>query len=622
RMPMLSRGTLVTVPLVDKLENKCWEAKIVEQKDTRIKLSINSPPTAPIGCYELSVITWTPKGRTRFSCKPEDYIYLLFNPWCKDDLVFMDKENERNEYVLNDVGKIYYGNESQIGTRNWNFGQFADGVLAACLFILEKSQALASGWGNPVNIVRVVSAMVNSNDDQGVVEGNWSSSYANGTSPTLWTGSVEILKQYHKTKGKPVKYGQCWVFAGVTNTVLRCLGIPTRCITNFSSAHDTDVSLTCDMYFDEKMRPIESLNNDSIWNFHVWNESWMSRPDLPAGMGGWQVVDATPQETSQGTFCCGPTPVLAIRDGLVNVKYDAPFVFAEVNSDRLYWQKNTDGTFTQTSIQKSIVGHNISTKAVGSDSREDITHLYKHPEGSDAERVAVETASRYGSKPNTYPRPMASDVTLQVAVKGKGPWVGEDAQLSFTLENSCTEKRSIELYCQVAIMYYTGVLKGTVKKDEIAVKLKSKEVHSLDWTVPYDLYKDQLVDQAALMLTVLGRVIETKQVLATRFNFRLCTPKLTITPAGDAVVGKEMAAKITFTNPLPRVLKSAKICIEGLGLLNAKNILYGDVGSLATITPTVKFTPTLSGQRKLLASLDCQQLTQVHGAADILVKEK
>ena len=37
---------------------------------------------------------------------------------------------------------------------------------------------------------------------------------------------------------------------------------------------------------------------DSIWNFHVWNDVWMARPDLPKGYGGWQAIDATPQELS------------------------------------------------------------------------------------------------------------------------------------------------------------------------------------------------------------------------------------------------------------------------------------------------------------------------------------
>ena len=32
----------------------------------------------------------------------------------------------------------------------------------------------------------------------------------------------------------------------------------------------------------------------------MWNESWFKRPDLPDGHDGWQVYDATPQETSAG----------------------------------------------------------------------------------------------------------------------------------------------------------------------------------------------------------------------------------------------------------------------------------------------------------------------------------
>lgn len=67
-------------------------------------------------------------------------------------------------------------------------------------------------------------------------------------------------------------------------------------------------------------------------NFHVWNDCWMARPDLPPGHGGWQAVDSTPQETSQGTFRCGPASLSAIRSGQVFLKHDTPFVFAEVSA--------------------------------------------------------------------------------------------------------------------------------------------------------------------------------------------------------------------------------------------------------------------------------------------------
>lgn len=79
-------------------------------------------------------------------------------------------------------------------------------------------------------------------------------------------------------------------------------------------------------------------------------------------------------------FCCGPVPLKAIKEGQLNVKYDAPFVFAEVNADVKTFMKRPDGT-TEEVISSAFVGQRISTKSVGSDQREDITHLYKYPEG-------------------------------------------------------------------------------------------------------------------------------------------------------------------------------------------------------------------------------------------------
>ena len=214
-------------------------------------------------------------------------------------------------------------------------------------------------------------------------------------------------------------------------------------------------------------------------------------------------------------------------------------------------------------------------------------------------------------------------------------------------------------------------------------------VNVLEWSLEYKDYKDQLIDQAALMLTLSGRVRETQQVLATQFSFRLRTPNLIIKvgqsaeqetisgkmtkkchfksdsvfslcfvstqPVGKAVVGEKMAVTISFTNPLPQVLKAVIFHLEGQGLLTARKVIYGwgekctlyrcplspdlprlsfsfvtvsviscpplrDIGSHASVSLTEHFVPTLPGPRKLLASLDCRQLTQVHGVTEITVE--
>ena len=69
------------------------------------------------------------------------------------------------------------------------------------------------------------------------------------------------------------------------------------------SAHDTNQSLTIDRFFAQDGEELTGKDDpefgfDSIWNFHVWNDVWMARPDLPQGFGGWQAIDATPQEAS------------------------------------------------------------------------------------------------------------------------------------------------------------------------------------------------------------------------------------------------------------------------------------------------------------------------------------
>lgn len=72
---------------------------------------------------------------------------------------------------------------------------------------------------DPVKICRELSAIVNSSENNGIIEGNWSSGKYKDEEekPILWFSSVEILQKYYK-KCSPVKYGQCWVFAGLLTT--------------------------------------------------------------------------------------------------------------------------------------------------------------------------------------------------------------------------------------------------------------------------------------------------------------------------------------------------------------------------------------------------------------------
>lgn len=38
-----------------------------------------------------------------------------------------------------------------------------------------------------------------------------------------------------------------------------------------------------------------------------------------------------------GVYCCGPASVKGILQGEAHLKYDMPFVFAEVNADIVKW---------------------------------------------------------------------------------------------------------------------------------------------------------------------------------------------------------------------------------------------------------------------------------------------
>ncbi|XP_067228882.1 protein-glutamine gamma-glutamyltransferase 2 isoform X1 [Chanodichthys erythropterus] len=597
-----------------------WSVKVLNRSVSSVTLSVMCPSDACVGLYSLSVRS----GSCSVRC--ERAVTVLFNPWCEDDLVYLPNEAERQEYVMNEQGIVYKGVDEYITNMSWDFGQFEEDVVDICLKMLDlnpkclkDAQEDYSARCNPVYISRVVSAMINSDDDNGVLMGQWGDRYIGGVVPSSWTSSVEILRRWIKYDCHPVKYGQCWVFAAVMCTVLRCLGIPCRVVTNFQSAHDTDQNLIVDEFFsDYGVRPKQNL--DSVWNFHVWVEGWMRRPDLSGDSlyDGWQVLDPTPQEKSSGTYCCGPAPLKAILEGHTDVKYDVPFVYAEVNADKITWLIMANGSKKKILSDTKTVGQNISTKAVGSNSRRDISDQYKHPEGSVKERAVYDEAVKRVTdlKPSETSRP-----TLQMKISlDEPPLNGTDIKLKLILRSENAQELSLKMSAQV--MRYTGIPAAGVWSDNTDIRLQPNTEQTLPFTVPFAAYGPKMLDNNCIKVSAIStEKNEPKETYLAEKDIVPHSPTLKISVTGTPLWDAEMIAEVVFENPLPTALKNCSITLTGSGLLKQTEKSNAvELGPGQRITLRVTFRPYRLGPRKLVANFDSSTFRDIKASLDINVR--
>ncbi|XP_037614205.1 coagulation factor XIII A chain [Sebastes umbrosus] len=613
--PQYSKGTYIPV-FITKDRQSSWAGRITNTAGNTVTMGITPAANCIVGKYHMYVAVVTPFGIRRTRRDESRNLYILFNPWATADAVFLDDEKERQECVLNEIGIIYHGAYDDVAERDWNYGQFNYGVLDACLYIMDRSDMPITDRGDPVRVTRKASAMLNSRDDDGgVLVGNWSGDYTYGVAPTSWTGSTEILLTYESTK-QPICYAQCWVYAAVFNSFLRCLGIPSRVITNFYSAHDNDGNLKTDIILDENGRIDRARTRDSIWNYHCWNECFMSRPDLPTGFGGWQVVDATPQETSDGMYRCGPASVHAIKHGQICFPFDAAFVFAEVNSDVVFYSRSKDGTMEPVKVNRTHVGRMVLTKTPGEMTRRDISDQYKFPEGSTEERTVLEKAEEYGCQREKSDLPEA-DVdlvlpTLEVSV-------GDDFELSLEFVNRSDQERTVDAYISGSVVFYTGVSSTEFLFSTPSVTIgPNKSVKELV-TVESRDYMKHLVEQANLHFIATGKIKETGQIVTAMKVVTLHNPKLTVTVSAVGKVNEEMMAKVEFTNPFTTSLQGVSIRMEGPGLMPLKSRYYSLLPGHSSLTWSEFFVPQRAGISRVMASLDCPELRQVSGQASVTI---
>uniref|UniRef100_A0A8C8DZI6 protein-glutamine gamma-glutamyltransferase n=1 Tax=Oryzias sinensis TaxID=183150 RepID=A0A8C8DZI6_9TELE len=547
---------------------------------------------------------------------------------CQDEFMvtFRKKKCFRHVFLFQELILFSKTRKTDTGNDTYVYKQsfkFESGILDICLRILDSNPKYlrnpgkdCSGRRNPIYVSRVLSAMVNCNDDKGVLLGKWSGGYDGGVSPFLWRGSVEILRNWDSQACQPVRFGQCWVFAAVACSVSRALGMPCRVVTNFLSAHDTNSNLTIERYIDENGELVQS--RDMIWNFHCWIENWMTRPDLKADFNGWQVSDPTPQEKSEGVYCCGPIPVKAIKEGELTFKYDAPFVFAEVNADVVTFMKKKDGSTSKVTTA-TVVGQKISTKKVGSDAREDITHLYKYPEGSDEEREAFTKANHQNKLLQQL-----QNAGLHLAIKVTSDMKkGCDFDVFAVVTNNTQSEKMCRLVFGSCAESYNGTLgENCGFKDLLNVGLSPGAERRIPLRLNYSKYGSHLTEDNLIRLAALVVDYSTKEAILAVRHIVLENPEIKVRILGEPKENRKLAAEITLQNPLPEPLENCCFSIEGANLTGGHVLserLSSTVGPGEDAKVKIYFTPSHSGLRKLVVDFDSNKLCHVKGYRNVII---
>ncbi|KAM9093633.1 LOW QUALITY PROTEIN: protein-glutamine gamma-glutamyltransferase 5 [Megaptera novaeangliae] len=646
-LPNLAKRTQAVFSLAGHHGPSPWITSLETTGATSLEVSLCTPPMVAVGQYLLNVHIESLQGPVT-AYQLGEFI-LLFNPWCSGDAVYLDSEPQRQEYVVNDYG-FYQGNKNWICPCPWNYGQFEENIIDICLELLDKSLNFqidpATDYalrGSPVHVSRVVCPMINSNDDRGVLSGDWSENYSDGISPVEWTGSVAVLKQWHATGCQPVCYGQCWVFAAVMCTVMRCLGISTRVITNVDSGHDTDGNLIIDEYYDNTGRILESKKEDSVWNFHVCNECWMARNDLPPRYGGWQVLDATPQ-VSNSLYCCGPASVRAIKEGEVDLNYDPGFAFSMVNADCMAWLV-AGGKEQKLHLDTNSVGNFISTKSIQSDERDDVTENCEYGEGSLQERqvflkalqklkpgrsqgsLQTESQTSRSMLPRDSPGSLAtpslrpSDV-VQVSLKFQlldPPNMCRDIRFVLLALNMSPQFKDLKVNLSAQSLLHDGSPLPLFWQDTAFITLSPEEAKTYPCKIPYSQYGQYLSTDKLIRISALGEEKSSPEKTMVNKITTLAYPSIMINALGAAIVNRPLSIQVIFSNPLSEQVEDCALTVEGSGLFRRHRVLIGVLKPHHRASLTLETVPFKSGQRQIQANLRSNKFKDIKGYRNVQV---
>uniref|UniRef100_A0A2K6UAY0 Protein 4.2 n=1 Tax=Saimiri boliviensis boliviensis TaxID=39432 RepID=A0A2K6UAY0_SAIBB len=436
-------------------------------------------------------------------------------------------------------------------------------------------------------------------------------------------GHYSLLLQF--SGRKPCLLGQFTLLFNPWNKVLRCLGIPARVVTTFASAQGTGGRLLVDEYYNEEGLQNGEGRRGRIWIFQTSTECWMTRPALPQGYDGWQILHPCVPNGGRVLGSCDLVPVRAVKEGMLGLTPAVSDLFAAINASCVVWKCCEDGKLELTDSNTKYVGNNISTKGVGSDRCEDITQNYKYPEGSLQEKEVLERVKKermkFGKDNGIRPPSLETANPLYLFLKAPSslPLRG-DGQISVTLINHSKQEKAVQLAVGVQAVHYNGVLAAELWRKKLSLTVSDNLEKTITIGLFFSNFEQNVPENTFLRLIAMATYSESSLSCFAQEDIAICKPHLAIKMPEKAEQYQPLTASVSIQNSLDAPMEDCVISILGRGLIHReRSYRLGSVWPENTMCTQFQFTPTHLGLQRLTVEVDCNMFQNLTNYKSVTV---
>ncbi|XP_030786010.1 erythrocyte membrane protein band 4.2 isoform X3 [Rhinopithecus roxellana] len=351
----------------------------------------------------------------------------------------------------------------------------------------------------------------------------------------------------------------------------------------------------------------------------------MTRPALPQGYDGWQILHSSAPNGGGVLGFCDLVPVRAVKEGTLRLTPAVSDLFAAINASCVVWKCCEDGKLELTDSNTKYVGNNISTKGVGSDRCEDITQNYKYPEGSLQEKEVLERVEKEKmkhAKDNSIRPPClktANPLYLLLKAPSSLPLRG-DTQISVMLVNHSEQETAVLLAVGVQAVHYNGVLAAELWRKKLHLTLSANLEKTITIGLFFSNFERNPPENTFLRLTAMATHSESSLSCFAQEDIAICRPHLAIKMPEKAEQYQPLTASVSIQNSLDAPMEDCVISILGRGLIHReRSYRFGSVWPDNTMCTKFQFTPTHVGLQRLTVEMDCNMFQNLTNYKNVTV---